>query len=789
MGGNKRPRERDPGGRVVPQQVVLPLVLIAVVLGSMAKQTAAADAPDFVAEIQPLLVAHCYECHAGEAAESGLRLDIKSEAFRGGDGHGPAVVAGDAQASPLVQFTRSDDPQLQMPPPEAVSARLTAEQQALLAAWVDAGAVWPEGVDTAVLADRRDHWAFRPVVRPQLPDVDQPEWVRNGLDAFIKSRLEAVDLSPSPEADRRTWLRRVTLDLTGLPPTPEESVAFLTDQTADAYERVVERLLASPRYGERYAQHWLDIVRYADTHGYEVNTERVNAWPYRDWVIDALNRDLPYDHFVRQQLVGDAFGEDAATGFLVTAAVLLPGQIGADEASKRQARQEALADIIINVSDSFLGLSVGCARCHDHKFDPVAQRDYYTMQAFLSGVRYEDRPYHAPAAEAARARIAELKQQQAAAEAELAAGPTDERRGQLEHDVAELKKQLTAETVKTRVFAGSFQKPDEVFLLSRGDPEQPGDLVWPQSLAAFDDQLQPVGLGPGAGDQTRRLALANWITHPSHPLTARVMVNRLWQWHFGIGLVESASDFGRNGTLPSHPLLLDWLAAEFVANGWSVKDMHRQIVLSATYRQAGGPGQPEAMAIDADSRLLWRFPSRRLEAEAIRDSMLAVSGRLNLVMGGRGFDLFRSRGGLSGFPPIEQFGPEGRRRMIYAHKIRMEKESVFGAFDCPDAGQTLDRRRRSTTPIQALNLFNSPFTIDEAEAFAARVTQEVAGAGADDEHVDEQISQQVERAFLLAVARAPDDVEREACCAVVREHGLASLCRALLNTNEFLFLP
>lgn len=753
---------------------------------------AVAAVPDFVREVQPLLVAHCYECHSGEAAESGLRLDIKSEAFRGGDGHGPAIVPGDAAASPLMALVRSDDPQEQMPPAEATSPPLSAEGKALLAAWIDAGAVWPDGVDTAVLEDRRDHWAFHTSERPALPAVADPSWAKSTLDLFVQARLEAEGLSPAAAADRRTWLRRVTLDLTGLPPTPEELTAFSDDTTPAAYERVVERLLASPRYGERYAQHWLDIVRYADTHGYEVNTERANAWPYRDWVIEAFNRDLPYDQFVCQQLVGDAYGQDAATGFLVTAAVLLPGQIGADEASKRQARQEALADIIVNVADSFLGLSVGCARCHDHKFDPVTQRDYYALQAFLSGVRYEDRPFHSPAAETARARINELQQQQAEAEAELAAEPTEERRGQLEQEIAAVKQKVAAETVRTRVFAGSFHQPDEVYLLSRGDPEQPGDVMRPESLYAFEDQLQPVALAQGAGDQTRRMALAHWITDPAHPLTARVIVNRLWQWHFGTGLVESASDFGRNGTPPSHPQLLDWLAAELVEQGWSLKEMHRQIVLSATYRQSSGAAESPALAVDADCRLLWRFPARRLEAEAIRDSILAVSGRLNLEMGGPGFDLFQSRGGLSGFPPVERFGPEGRRRMIYAHKIRMEKESVFGAFDCPDAGQTLARRRQSTTPLQALNLFNSPFTVDEAEAFAARVTTEFQGnqsTATDDAHPQHVLQQQVERVFLLALSRPPDEGELAACVRVVEKHGLASVCRAVLNTNEFLFLP
>jgi hypothetical protein len=299
--------------------------------------------------------------------------------------------------------------------------------------------------------------------------------------------------------------------------------------------------------------------------------------------------------------------------------------------------------------------------------------------------------------------------------------------------------------------------------------------------------VTPTELATDAPEQARRLALAEWIVRPEHPLTARVMANRIWQWHFGTGLVDSASDFGRNGSLPTHPELLDWLAAEFVSHGWSIKHLHQLIVLSATYRQGHGI-DPRAMAKDADCRLLWRFPPRRLEAEAIRDAMLAVSGRLDLAMGGPGFDLFKARGGLNGFPPIESFDAKGLRRMVYAHKIRMEKESVFGAFDCPDAGQTMARRRQSTTPIQALNLFNSPFTLTEAKAFAARVEADVAArqgaaGGAD------VVPAWIDRAYELAFSRRPDAAERSLVEPIVREHGLPMLCRVLFNANEFLFIP
>jgi len=935
---------------------------------------ATAAEPDFVRDVRPLLAKHCLTCHSGELAKSGLRLDVKARAFAGGDGHGPAILPGRADESPLVQFARGDDPAMRMPPADADAEPVPPAGIATLAAWVNAGARWPDGVDTAQVADRLDHWAFRPVVRHDPPAVRAAGWPRNDVDRFILARLESEGLAPAPEAHQRDWLRRVHFDLVGLPPAPEEVDRFLADTAADAHDRVVEKLLASPRHGERFAQHWLDVVRYADTHGYEVNTERPNAWPYRDWCIAAFNADMPYDRFVREQIAGGPRGSEASTGFLVTAAVLLPGQIGADDVSKRAARQDALADIVMNTSDTVLGLSIGCARCHDHKFDPVTQRDYYALQACFAGVEYGERMLETPAAaalraehDAARRRIEEIDRElprfaplargghvrpavvaalnvdrfapvtarrlrltildtnslepcidelevfdtqgrnvalaaaggvpaasgslvtagvhelahvndgqygngrswmaatrkdgwvtiefaepatidrivwgrdrtgkftdrvpvayrievSAAAGADDAAGWTlvadatdrvafggkpaagetgggeggglsaDERQAVagLEVERKRLDERVRIAVRDTRVFAGSFRPPDPVHLLHRGDAEQRKEELAPASPAAFAELVPPVGLATDAPEPERRAALAAWLTDPAHPLTSRVIVNRVWQWHFGTGLVDTPNDFGRNGSRPSHPELLDWLADEFVARGWSIRHLHRLIVLSSTYRQAA-TATAAGLARDADDRLLWRFPPRRLEAEMIRDAMLAVSGRLNLEMGGRGFDLFRSRGGLTGFPPIERFEAGGRRRMIYAHRIRMEKDDVFGAFDCPDAGQSMARRRQSTTPIQALNLFNSPFTLDEAAAFAARVEREIDGdvdrgdaAGGPDA---ERVRRQVERAFTLAFARPPDAAEADAAGRVVREHGLATLCRVIFNTNEFLFLP
>jgi hypothetical protein len=908
--------------------------------------SALAESVEFVSNVRPILQKHCYPCHGAEKQKSSLRLDIRSEAFKGGELYGPSIIAGEAADSPLIQLVREDDPKLRMP---LDGDPLTADEISSLAKWIKQGAVWPEGVDSIGIQDKRDHWSFKPVVRPEPPTTQDREWPRNEIDHFVLDRLERGGLHPSPETNRVTWLRRVSFDLIGLPPSPEQVAAFANDRRDDAYEQVVADLLDSPRYGERWAQHWLDVVRYADTHGFEVNTERPNAWPYRDYVIESFNADTPYDRFIREQIVGDAMDKDAATGFLITASVLLPGQVGQDGPSMRLARQDALDEIVVNIGQTFLGLSVGCARCHDHKFDPVSQQDYYAMQAFVAGVEYADRELHTPQAAAQRATAERLKAELARIEQQLAQlvplaksgmkrGPVNARmnvdrftpvqvtrvrftilatnnlepcvdelevfnaagvnvalasagakvtssgdtvvadrhelrfvndghygnsrswmsnemgKGQVELELADaqtidrvvwgrdregtygdrlaidyrievadatgewrtvadaqdrskeavgdgnefpitttglneveaneadrlqarrndLKVQVAAAASGLTAFAGTFRKPDEIRLLTRGDPEQPKGEVSPAVPSALGD----VTLARETAEQERRRSLADWIINPQNPLTARVMVNRIWQAHFGIGLVDTPNDFGRNGSKPTHPDLLDWLASEFIRSGWSVKHMHRRIVLSAAYRQSS-KHDPAAATQDTDVRLLWRYPSRRLDGETIRDSMLAVSGRLNLTMGGPGFDLFDKRGGLTGFQPVESFPQEGLRRMIYAHKIRRERDAVFGAFDCPDAGQSAGRRRESTTPIQALNLFNSRFTIEQSEAFATRVKSD---AGDD-------VAKQLQRAYQIAFNRDPSPHEIDDAEPIVQAFGLATLCRVLFNSNEFVYLP
>jgi mono/diheme cytochrome c family protein len=921
--------------------------------------SAAAEPIDFVRDIRPILTAHCYACHGPQKQKSGLRFDVKSAAFQGGELDGESILPHQPDESPIWMRITTHDPDLRMPPQ---GDAVPPEQVATLRQWIQQGAVWPDGIDETVLTDPRDHWSFQPIATPS--DA-------SSIDSFIENKLADHGLQRSPPLDRMPWLRRVALDLHGLPPSPELVAWWEAHRSEDAYEQVVDQLLASPRFGERWAQHWLDVVRYADTHGFEVNTERPHAWHYRDYVINAMNRDTPYEQFVREQMVGDRLGQDTATGFLITASVLLPGQIGADEPSKRLARQDAIDEMVVNIGQSFLGLSIGCARCHDHKFDPISQRDYYAMQAFVAGVEYEDREVQTPEAIARRrqaedlaaelshidrelesleplARIAhdeEIASSETSPSSEtpsgkLRRGPVNAKRNSerihptrakrlrftiaatnnLEPCIDELEvfvtdgrnvalasagaivessgdniapdrhelrfindgaygnsrswmsntlgegvltihfpEVMTIERIVwgrdregvyqdrlaidysievadeeegwTRVagsgdrvpysadtpapdaftfstfglsadevacakhlqqrrkevesrwnavresqqaFAGRFRTPDDIHVLHRGDPEQPKEPIGPGVPEFFGDLKLP----RDADEADRRMALADWIASSENPFTARVMVNRIWQGHFGSGLVTTPNDFGRNGVPPSHPELLDWLAAEFIRSGWSMKQMHKRIVLSKTYRQSSA-FEPQAAAVDADSRWLWRFPRRRLEAESIRDTMLAVSGQLNSKMFGRGFDLFDQRGGLSGFQPVESFSGEGLRRMIYAHKVRREREAVFGAFDCPDAGQSTPVRRMSTTPIQALNLFNSRFTLDQSSAFANRIQSMASQA----------VERQVEFAYQLALTRSPSSEEIADAAPVVREHGLDVLCRALFNSNEFLFLP
>lgn len=692
---------------------------------------------DFAREVSPLLTHHCLDCHGSETRESGLRLDVRDSALLGGESGEPAVVPFEADASELLRRITSKDRERVMPPGD----HLTDIEIATLRNWIDAGASWPEELagtlDPPAEQELPTHWSFQPldVVEPPASDHTFAS-SGNPIDAFVFAELNKLGLEPSRVAEPRTLVRRLFLDVHGLPPTPDVIDQFATDPTSQSWNALVEQVLESPRYGERWASHWLDVIRYGDTHGFEVNTPRPDAWPYRDYVIKSLNEDTSFDQFIKEQIAGDQLGADAATGFLVTAPALLPGQVGKDVASMRQARQDELHEIIVSVGSGVLGLTIGCARCHDHKFDPIRQKDYYSLQAAFAGVRYGSRPVRNPE------------------EVRLANG--------------------AGAPPASSVFAGVFSAPSPTYRLYRGDPMQRRERVAPDVPGIFGG----LELGPTASDKDRRMKLAEWLVDPTNPLVPRVIVNRVWQHHFGTGLVETPSDFGASGRPPSHPELLDYLTDWFIENDRSLKRLHRLILTSNTYRQSNRPRAKE-LAVDADCRLLWRFPPRRLEMEPIRDSVLAVSGILDLSAGGPGFMLYEPNDNyVRVYEPKETWGPSEWRRMIYAHRVRMARDGVFGAFDCPDAGQPAPSRSRSMTAIQALNLLNSSFMQQQAELFASRASREADGD-----------SSAIEEAFRLALGRTPEPEELADCRAVADEFGLPAVCLALFNSNEFLFLP
>ncbi|MCE9530421.1 MAG: DUF1553 domain-containing protein [Planctomycetes bacterium] len=790
------------------------------------------------------------------------------------------------------------------------------------------------------------HWSFQPIARPALPPTKNATWKRNAIDAFILANLEVSGLTPSTEADKTLLIRRLKFDLLGLPPTPEEVDAFIKDAAPDAYEKLVDQYLASPHFGERWARHWLDVVRFAESDGFEMNQARPNAWPFRDYVIRSFNDDKPYDRFVREQIAGDVFQADAATAFLVGGPfdkVKSP-----DPVLTQQQRADELHDMVSTTAATFLGLTVGCARCHDHKFDPISMKDYYGIKAMFAGVQHGERAFPTNTEESRVHQLEALKKERASLAVLLAAtepfadpkatakrrppvnarmnterfkpvlakfvrftvlatnggepcldeleifsagakssnvalggvatssgnfpshpihklehinngrfgnsqswisnqagkgwiqielkepatidrivwgrdregkfndrvavryqieialeagqwqsvagsndragfgepdpmtppGETEAEREAWKRNAArqaELTRQIAALERPAMAYLGRFTNPEATHLLNRGDATQKLQAIPPAALASFAPKLQ---LATNASDHDRRKALAEWITDPANPLTARVIVNRLWHYHFGTGIVATPSDFGKNGGTPSHPELLDWLASELVERKWSLKQIHRLIVTSATYRQSSA-ANPNALAKDAQGRLLWRYPPRRLEAEALRDSILFVSGKLETSMGGPGFDLFEPNGNyVKVYTSKKEFGPAEFRRMIYQSKPRMHVDNTFGAFDCPDSGQIAPKRTSSTTPLQSLNLLNSPFLLQQAKFLAERIEK---NAGND-------TTQQVRWAFRLAFQREPTANESAAALILVREHGLSALCRALFNANEFLFV-
>ena len=947
-------------GRTATLVVRVSLALVA--LAGRSSVASATERIDFAGRVAPLLAAKCGACHGPEGAESGFRIDARDQVIAGGDSGSVGIVPGKPDESELFVRISTADRELRMP---AEGEPLSADEIGLLRAWIEGGALWPDDLATlppemlptgnAKPPKGADHWSFKPVVRPPVPTPAGGPFP-HPIDAFVAERLAAQGLDFNPEADPRTLIRRISFDLIGLPPSPEEIAAFeeacrAAGGTDAAYLQLVNRLLASPHSGERWARHWLDVVRFAESDGFETNKARANAWPYRDWVIESLNADKPYDQFVREQLSGDQLGADAATGFLVggsTDRVRSP-----DPVLTANQRADELHDMVSTTSSAFLGLTVGCARCHDHKFDPIPQTDYYAVKAVLEGVQHGERPLESAAEAAVRQRsLADLERERAAAlrrlaelrvaslapplkpqvsagenvdvfpalmakfvrftihatsnaepcldelevfatdgvnvalsarptasgvyaggdnpihqlahvndgkygnshswisnqpgkgwvalelsepseiervawsrdrsptprysdrlairyevavsldgkdwkpvasdadripygsdtpSAEQFAGLSPNERAEAESllaEVAKLDGRLKDLKQPLQAYIGTFRQPGPTQRFFRGDPVQPREEIPPGSLTNFGATWQ---LPADSAERDRRRALADWIVDPSNPLPARVIVNRLWHYHFGSGIVDTPSDFGVNGGRPTHPELLDWLASELVdpanpADRWRLKRIHRLIVTSRAYRQASTAG-PEGLAVDSNSRLLWRYPPRRLEAEPLRDAILAVSGSLNPKMGGPGFDLFEPNTNyVKVYTTKTTFTDDDFRRMVYQSKPRAELDSFFGAFDCPDAGQVQPARTVSTTPLQALNMLNGDFLLDQAARFATRVEREAGG----------DPGRQVARAIQLAFGRPATDQEIAAGRELVAAHGLPILCRSLYNANEFI---
>lgn len=997
------------------------LVSACIVLSVTSGAATAAD-DQFDRTIAPLLVSRCLDCHSGTEPQGGLDLSKQSTTLAGGES-GPSVVPGHASKSLLLERVIADE----MPPKHP----LADDEKLLLREWIDAGANWGiSPIDpfryTSAHRAGYDWWALQPIEQTQIPANSgrMPNANRlNTIDAFIGVKRQQLGLRGSSQADRRTLIRRVSFDLLGLPPTPAEIDAFVADDDPSAFERLVDRLLASPAYGERWARHWLDVARFGESQGFERDKLRTNSWRYRDWVIDALNSDMPYDEFARQQLAGDVLypGEASpriATGFLVAGAYDEVGQSQQSAAMKAVVRQDELEDYVSLVGQTFLGLTINCARCHDHKFDPVTQKEYYQLTAALAGVRHGqpeavddqiasstknamkqlaarihgieshitelERPIRQRLLTARKQKVAattpptpiaawefesdfndsigslhgephgtakiengglvldgksfvatkplerdliektleawvvlsDLNQrgggvmsvqqtsggvfdaivygerdpqqwmagsngfvrwnsfagqpESAAAtglvhvaivysadgtisgyrnglvygksykssgpvsfkanesqiifglrhsppggnrfltgtvdrarlydralspvevaasagttsdyvsESEIVAALTDDEqieRSHLQFELEQLRSQRSRYNEST-IYAVVPRSPEVSYVLIRGNTTQKGEVVAASGVASLVGVDADFTLAPDAADADRRKQLAAWITDPNNPLFARVLVNRLWHYHFGIGLVDTPNDLGFNGGRPTHRELLDHLASELIQSGWSMKSLHRQIVTSATYRQSSRFDTEQA-SIDASNRYLWRKSPQRLDAETIRDTILAISGDLNPTMHGPGYHDFRTFVFNSQF--YEMLDPVGvtfNRRSLYRTWVRSGRNQFLDVFDCPDPSTKAPQRAVTTTPLQALSMLNNSFVLRMADRFATRI--EVAA--------NQNGTTQPHEAYRLAFGRLPSNTESDEISAFVKLHGLAALCRVILNSNEFLYV-
>ncbi|HUY89560.1 MAG TPA: PSD1 and planctomycete cytochrome C domain-containing protein [Pirellulales bacterium] len=980
---------------------------------------------DFVKDVQPILTASCLACHGPQKQKSSYRVDVRAAAIAGGD-YGEAIKPGDSAASPFIRYVAGGDEDLRMP---AEGEPLSAEQVGILRAWIDQGAEWPASAGAKVdakLDDKSDHWAYRPLGKPTPPSAGpHAAWVENPIDAFIAAELVAHKLAPSPPADKRLLIRRATFDLIGLPPTPEEVAAFAADEAPGAYERVVDRLLASPHYGERWARHWMDVVHFAETHGNDQDRPRPNAWPYRDYLIRSFNDDKPYARFAQEQLAGDVLFPGDPQGIVATGLIAAgpwdessQQSIVDDTLDKKIARNLDRDDMATTAMSTFVSATVQCARCHNHKFDPISQAEYYGLQAVFSGVDRADRSYEpdpqvrerrlaleklkaelaagraavplarlldpavladaadweqsvaaasrhwqtlepgviscgagtttdkqsdgsalfggarpetdtyvitakaslakvtavrlevladerlpqhgpgrqdngnlhlsefklqaAPPADLTAARdialesptadfnqdgwtiamaidgqpktawgvypqvgkshqavfelkeplggeggavltfslaqlhggghlIGRLRLSATGAEKPVVAGPSlpeavarslavpaaersDEQQAEIAWHVMKLRvdEQLAALPPPSLVYAaasdfkpeGNFtpaKTPRPVFVLRRGDVSQPLEAAAPGALACVPGLAARFAIDDPNDEGARRAALARWVSDPKNVLAWRSIVNRAWHYHFGRGIVETPNDFGRMGSPPTHPELLDWLASWFLEHDGSLKALDRLIVTSAAYRQSS-KNVPQFAEIDAGNRYLWRMNRTRLDAEQLRDATLAISGKLDRTLGGPSVKQFIQSPGIHVTPKVdyENFdvdSPESFRRSVYRFLFRTLPDPFMDSMDCADASQLTPARNTSVTALQALAMLNNRFVVRQSEHFAARAA--LLGEG---------LPQQIAVAYELALGRRPTERESAALVAYAEKHGLANVCRLILNSNEFMFV-
>ena len=861
----------------------------------------------FEQKIRPLFIKHCLSCHSAQAKspQGGLLLDSR-EGWQKGGANGAVILPNNPANSRLVNAVRRTKGVSAMPPSEALSASEVKD----IEEWIRHGAFDPRDGKPSLpksrsFSERLKHWAFQPLKSITAPQVKTASWCRNPIDNFVLAKLEAKGLKPSPTADRRTLLRRLSFDLIGLPPTPTEMQAFLKDPAPNAYEKAVDRLLASPQHGERWGRHWLDVVHYGDTHGYDKDKRRDNAWHYRDYVIAAFNQDKPYTRFLKEQIAGDIlYPQDPqatiATGFIAAGPWDFVGNLELAENTIEKAKTRNLDrdDMVSNALATFNSVTIHCARCHDHKFDPIPQKDYYRLQAVFAGVDRGDRAFEEgddPAASTIsptngyHSAISPTPDAQKWVQIDLGselpldglrllpARPIDFKdtpgfgfparfKVQASNDpafqnaitlddhthtdfpnpgntpytlslsqvkvrylritatklwlrtndyvfaLAEVqifanKKNIALRTKVTaldsieqgrwstgfltdgndsqhafmrQTYAVISHLPRPVHILARGEIEKPTEEVQAGGLTCLSNLKSDFTLPAHAPEGQRRAALANWLASPQNPLTWRSIVNRVWQYHFGRGVVETPNDFGWNGARPTHPELLEWLARSFRDGKQSLKALHKTIVMSATYQQSS-QGNSVYSKVDSDNRYLWHSHRRRLDAEELRDTVLLVSGTLNLTMGGAGYDLFRFKDDHSPIydhTAIERINdPKTFRRTVYRFTVRSVPNPFLESLDSADPNASVPVRNTTLTALQSLALLNNPFIIKQSELWATRLQSETHSA-----------NEQVQRAYLMAFSRPPMPDEIRLASGYLARYGLTNLCRLLLNSNEFVFI-